>query len=217
MPATAQQTLALGLALAASFLLTFAGFGFFWVGLPGACLLLAGAYAMTAFGAARVTSLPAALVATGLGLVPLAGILVRFRDASGSHLLPLAILSVWCGAALWGAWMGADRSIPLRRIAFVFTAATILHAMVAAAALVFSLGDALFRFETGLTGQLPGVSGAASVLAEPMMLALSTGNVRLGRTAQWGLFVANSVNWGAAIALTLQTIAVYRRSRLAAV
>lgn len=213
MPSTSKQTIALALALLASFALAFTGFGFFWVGIPGACLLLAGAYAITAFAAARWAALPAVLVAVGLGLLPLAGIMVQFRDASGSHLLPAAILSVWCGAALWGAWTGADRTFPFRRIAFLFIAASILHATAAAAALAFSLGDSLSHFETGVTGQMPMVHGAASVLSEPMMTALSTGKLRLDRAAQWGFFAANSMNWGVMIALAVQTSGVLRPSK----
>ncbi|MBL8514007.1 MAG: hypothetical protein JNJ55_08435 [Betaproteobacteria bacterium] len=211
MPQTSKQTLALGLALVASFLLIFTGFGFFWVGLPGACLLLAGAYAVVAFAAARVSTMMAALVATGLGLLPLAGIIVRFRDSSGSHLLPLAILSVWCGAALWGAWLGAERAVAVRRIAFAVAAATILHAMAAAAALLLSIGDALARFDSGAAAQWPSLGGLAGVLMEPMVSALSTGNVRVSRAAQWLFFAVNSANWGVALALAIQTITHLRR------
>jgi hypothetical protein len=45
-----------------------------------------------------------------VGAAPLGALLVRFRDAEGSHLMPVLLVTVWILGALGGAFVGAKRN-----------------------------------------------------------------------------------------------------------
>ena len=209
---TSRQMLVLGFALALSFLLTFAGFGFSGSACRGLHAIGRGV-CHHRFGAGALD------LATGFPGGHRVG-----TAAAGRHfdqvsrcewLAPVAHghpeCVVWCHSV--GRVDGGRQEHCAAPRGVCFVAATILHAMAAGAALALLLGDALERFETGVTGQLPLVAGVAGVLVEPMMSALSTGNLRLSRSAQWLFFAANSANWGIAFALCVHTISIFWRAQ----
>jgi hypothetical protein len=204
------------LAPLAGFVLSFVALGFFWVGIPAACIGLTVGFALVAMLAARASGLWRGVLLTLVGAVPMASMLVRFRDNEGSHLLPIALVLLWCGAALWGGWVGALRALPLRRVFAVFFVATTVHALLCGAAIVFSLGDALAQLDTGVASPPQSAGRIADCLIEPMMTALSHAPMRIERTGQWLFFLLNSAIWGMAATLLFHTTTILRQPAMRA-
>jgi hypothetical protein len=208
-----RQLMTLFLAGGVSFAMTFLSLGLFWIGLPAASVLLAAGYAAAALVAARASALWLALIVVLGSASPLCSILVRFRDAQDSHLLPVSLVVLWFGAAIWGAWIGADRTVPLRRIALVFMSASVGHALLSAALLMGLAAD------SSIVGELrssvyPVVSdGFTRFVNEPAISALQRTPVRMGPAAQWVFLLANSANWGALLALLYCSVVVLRGFR----
>jgi hypothetical protein len=95
-------------ALLGGFLLSFAGLGVLWAGTawPYQMLMffpfLLLAFAVKHFGGTVIPVL--------IGALPVASLLVQFRDKDDSHLLPVLVVVAWVLGVLLGHFLGGRRS-----------------------------------------------------------------------------------------------------------
>ncbi|GAA4430519.1 hypothetical protein [Acidovorax lacteus] len=98
---------------AAGFGLSFIGLGLLWAGVPwSGQFLMALPMAGAGYLCQRWGGSAAAVV---VGVLPLSLLLVQFRDASGSHAMPIALVLSWAAAIAlggWRAWRSAARTDP---------------------------------------------------------------------------------------------------------
>lgn len=89
--------------LVAGFGLSFLAFGLLWIGVPWKYQLLMFfpflvlAFVIRRFGTSSYTML--------LGMLPIAAILVQFRDKDDSHVMPIALVCAWAVAILLGNYL----------------------------------------------------------------------------------------------------------------
>jgi hypothetical protein len=86
--------------LVGGFALSFAGVGLLWTGLPWAYqALMFLPFLLLAFAVARAGG-PAMAMAVLYGALPLAMVMMMFRDRDDSHLMPVLIVADWFAAIL---------------------------------------------------------------------------------------------------------------------
>lgn len=91
-------------ALFGGFILSFLGIGALWVGLSWQYqMLMFFPFLMLAFGIKRFGG---NVVHILIGALPVASILVQFRDKQNSHLMPILIVITWLLGMLLGHYLG---------------------------------------------------------------------------------------------------------------
>lgn len=88
-------------------LLSFVALGLLWAGLPWTAQAgMALPFALAGFVVRRRGG---AVWAVAAGALPMAALFVQFRDAAGSHALPVALALGWLVAGGVGAWAAGRR------------------------------------------------------------------------------------------------------------
>lgn len=89
------------------FAFSFAGVGLLWIGLPWAYqALMFLPFLLLAFALAKAggASIPISIV---YGALPLAMVMLMFRDRNDSHLMPVLVVACWLAGILGGRALAA--------------------------------------------------------------------------------------------------------------
>lgn len=97
-----------GAAIAGGFVLSFLGLGVLWAGAQWSYqLLMFIPFLVLAFAISRAGG---NALWTAVGALPMAMLLVQFRDADDSHLMPILVCTTWCLGIVSGHFVGGLRS-----------------------------------------------------------------------------------------------------------
>ena len=107
--------MALAIAAILSFLNAFLGFGFVWIGKFAGEALVAALFFVLAFVVGRYAGRAMAFVVVGLPALPIALLIVQFRDNDGSHLGGIAIVLAWLLGIVLGTFAGGHFYRPAKQ------------------------------------------------------------------------------------------------------
>jgi hypothetical protein len=89
------------------FALSFIGMGLLWIGLPWVCqALMFFPFLLLAYALAKAGGVATAMSVL-YGALPLAMLLMMFRDRDDSHLMPMLIVAAWLAGILGGRALAA--------------------------------------------------------------------------------------------------------------
>ena len=192
------------IAALAAFTLSFLGLGFLWIGKLGGEVIVAALYLWLAYSVSHLRGKRIALIVVALPAVPIAALLVQFRDSNDSHLVSIAIVLGWLAGITLGAFAADRMRTTYRRFLACIAGMSVLHAVVTVTLILFSFGSAMQRFD----GK-PAAAGATAVdsmtdiLVQPLMSIVGDGGARLSPAMQWLALGANSLAWGVLLGVLL--------------
>ena len=192
------------LATLAAFALSFLGFGFLWIGKFSGEVIVAALYLWLAYSVSHLRGKRIALLTVALPALPIAALIVQFRDSNDSHLGSIAIVLGWLAGITLGAFAADRARTTYRRLLACIAGMSVLHAVVTITLIVFGFGSAMQRFD----GK-PAAAGATTVdaisgiLVQPVMSIIGDGGARLSPVMQSLALGANSLTWGVLLGVLL--------------
>jgi len=197
--------------------LSFLGFGFLWIGKLAGEACVAALYLLLAYTLSHRRGVRTALMTTVLPSLPLALLIVQFRDPDDSHLGSIAIVLAWLLGAVFGAFAADRERTTYRRFLACVGSTALAHAMLTLAALLSGFGNAVDMFD----GKPAGTGAAAidtlgNLLMQPMQSVLAGGPGHLSVAGQWVAYAVNSLTWGLALGTLLAMALRLKRAPAAA-
>lgn len=185
------------LATLTAFALSFLGLGFLWIGKISGEVIVAALYLWLAYSVSHLRGKRIALMTVALPSVPIAALLVQFRDSNDSHLGSIAIVLGWLAGITLGAFAADRERTPYRRLLTCVTGMSVLHAAVTIILILGSFGSAMQRFDgkpaaVGATA----IDAMTDILVQPMMSIIGDRGAHLSPLMQWLALGANSLTWG---------------------
>jgi len=187
----------------ASMALSILGLGFLWIGKLSGEIYVALLYLLLAYAVSHYQGVRAALLAVLVPALPMALLIVQFRDPNDSHLGSIAIVLAWLTGMTIGAFAADRARTSLARLFICIGAMSLVHTLATACLTLASFGSAMEVFDgkpASLDARL--VDRAADILMQPMLGLLEHGP-GLSATGQWIAFGINSLAWGTLLGMLL--------------
>lgn len=182
-------------------MLSFLALGMLWIGNLSATIFVLPFFALASFALCSVRGVQLAVLSLGAGAIPLGMLLVMFRDASGSHMLPIATVLSWYVAIAIGIITAVHCSVSMLRLAVYVVGFSICHGMLAIAlhAMLVNINDVTTSLATYTHDTAALLAATARILIEPGFSTIQ----RLPaseRLMQWLFSLMSSITWGTGIA-----------------
>ena len=201
------------LAALAAFTLSFLGLGFLWIGKLGGEVMVAALYLWLAYSVGHLRGKHIALLTVALPAIPIAALIVQFRDSHDSHLGSIAIVPCWLAGITLGAFAADRMRTTYRRLLACIAGMSVLHAVVTVTLILFSFGSAMQRFDgKPVSAGTTAIDDMTDILVQPLMSIIGDGGARLSPAMQWLAIGANSLTWGVLLGVLLAcTLRIGRR------
>jgi hypothetical protein len=190
-------------AIVGGFLLSFAALGMLWIGQPLGNIFVVAGYVLLAYVASHFREPKRAALTSAVGAMPIAMMVVQFRDNVGSHLLPMVLAGSWFAGIALGAWSADRRAISLKRFFAYVGAATLAHALLAFVMVMLAYGNPMAPAARAASAESI-ANQLALVLLQPGYTISSALRGSGNPGGQWALYLLSSFTWGVAIALALR-------------
>ena len=192
------------LAALAAFALSFLGLGFLWIGKLGGEVIVAALYLWLAYSVSHLRGKRIALLTVALPALPIAALIVQFRDSNDSHLGSIAIVLGWLAGITLGAFAADRARTTYRHFLASIAGMSVLHAVVTVTLILFSFGSAMQRFDgKPVAAVTTAIDAMTDILVQPVMSIIGDGTVRLSPLMQWLALGANSLTWGVLLGVLL--------------
>ncbi len=188
----------------AAFTLSFLGLGSLWIGKLGGEVTVAALYLWLAYSVGHLRGKHIALLTVALPALPIAALIVQFRDSHDSHLASIAIVLCWLAGITLGAFAANPARTSYLRLLACIAGMSVLHAVVTVTLILFSFGSAMQRFDgKPVSAETTAIDAITDILVQPLMSIIGDGSVRLSPLMQWLALGANSLTWGVLLGVLL--------------
>ena len=184
------------LAALTAFALSFLGLGFLWIGKLGGEAIVAALYLWLAYSVSHLRGKRIALMTVAAPAVPIAALLVQFRDSNDSHLVSIAIVLGWLAGITLGAFAADPLRTSYRRLLACIAGTSVLHLAATITLILSSFGSGMQRFDGKPAAGTTAIDALTEILIRPLMSIIGDGGARLSPAMQWLALAANSLTWG---------------------